>query len=97
MYYCMRLLNAQTAFWRQTGSVADFSFVQKQDRAGRSAVVAEDGVELLGDPDEGCPLGHFLDASGSDVGASRTQSAQDVQHGCVHVTSVGHLKYQRFG
>ena len=39
-------------------------------------------------PDEGGPLGHLLDLPGADVGARGPESAEDVEHGVVHVAAV---------
>lgn len=82
------MVNAQTASRSQTGSVADLAFDLKQDRAGRSAVVAEDGVELLGDPDEGGPAAQLLQLGCPDIGAGGADPAQDVSYCHVHRTFV---------
>lgn len=49
-----------------------------------SAVVAEDSVELLGDPDEGGPAAQLLQLAGPDVGAGGSHPAQDVPYCHLH-------------
>lgn len=49
-----------------------------------SAVVAEDSVELLGDPDEGGPATQLLQFAGPNVGAGGPDSAQDVPYCHLH-------------
>lgn len=79
------MVNAQTASRSQTGSVADLSFHLKQDH---SAVVAEDSVELLGDPDEGGPAAQLLQFACPDIGAGGADPAQDVSYCHIHRTFV---------
>lgn len=51
---------------------------------GLSAVVAEDGVELLRDPDEGGPAAQLLQFARTDVGAGGADPAQDVSYRPLH-------------
>lgn len=56
-----------------------------------SAVIAKDGVELLGDSDEGGPAAQFLQLRCPDVGAGGANPAQDVSYCHVHRTFVKNL------
>lgn len=51
-----------------------------------SAVVAEDGVELLGDPDEGGPATQLLQFTCPDIGAGGANPTQDVSYSHIHGT-----------
>ena len=74
------MINTRAAAGSQGGSVADVRHV----RGGGSAVVAKDGVELLGDSDESRPAAQFLQLAGSNVGAGGANPSQDVSYGLVH-------------
>lgn len=69
---------------RQTGRVGDLV----SDRAGCSAVVAEDSVELLGDPDESRPATQLLQFASTDIGAGGADPSQDVSYRCIDRTFV---------
>lgn len=88
VHLCLHMGNAHTASASQTGSVADLSFHLKQGGAGHSAVVAEDSVELLGDPDEGGPATQLLQFACPDIGAGGADPAQDVPYCLLHRTFV---------
>lgn len=60
----------------------------KQVRAGRSAVVAEHSVELLGDPDESGPAAQLLQFARADVGAGGADPTQDVPYCHINRTFV---------
>ncbi len=49
-------------------------------------------VDLLRHPDEGGALGHLLDLAGANIGAGRPQTAQDVLHRVIDVTSIIDLR-----
>ena len=53
--------------------------------------LAEDLVELLGDPDEGRPLRHLLELGRAHVGAGRPEAAEDIEHGVLDVSAVVYL------
>ncbi len=53
---------------------------------------AVDLVDLLRDPDEGRPFGHFLDLAGANVGAGGPQAAQDILHRVRDVSAIVNLK-----
>lgn len=57
-------------------------------KAGRSAVVPEDGVELLGDSDEGRPAAQLLQLGCTDIRAGGADPSQDVSYGVAHRTFV---------
>ncbi len=65
-----------------------WKFFLKQDRTGHSAVVAEDSVELLGDPDEGGPAAQLLQFACTHIGAGGADAAQDVSYRLLHRTFV---------
>lgn len=60
----------------------------RQVRAGRSAVVAEHSVELLGDPDESGPAAQLLQFARADVGAGGADPTQDVPYCHINRTFV---------
>lgn len=82
------MVNALAASGSQTGSVADLSFNLKPDLAVRLAVVAENSVELLGDPDEGGPAAQLLQFACPDIGAGGADPTQDVSYCNLHWTFV---------
>lgn len=82
------MVNALAASGSQTGSDADLSFNLKPDLAVRLAVVAENSVELLGDPDEGGPAAQLLQFACPDIGAGGADPTQDVSYCNLHWTFV---------
>uniref|UniRef100_A0A3B5RF93 B box-type domain-containing protein n=1 Tax=Xiphophorus maculatus TaxID=8083 RepID=A0A3B5RF93_XIPMA len=63
----------------------------ESEGGGGRLAVPEDGVELLGDPDEGRPAAQLLQLSGSDVGAGGAHASQDVSYRLIHRPFVGNF------
>lgn len=63
----------------------------ESEGGGGRLAVPEDGVELLGDPDEGRPAAQLLQLSCSNVGAGGAHASQDVSYRVIHRPFVGNL------
>ena len=50
--------------------------------------VAKDFIELLSDSDKSGPLWHLFDTSGTNVGTSRPETSQNIQHCGIYITPV---------
>lgn len=57
----------------------------------RLAVIAKDGVQLLGDPDEGGPAAQLLQLGCSHIGAGGSNPTQYISYGDVNGAFVGDL------
>uniref|UniRef100_A0A3B3YNW9 B box-type domain-containing protein n=1 Tax=Poecilia mexicana TaxID=48701 RepID=A0A3B3YNW9_9TELE len=82
-------LSAQLRF--SINKTLESGMESESEGGGRRLAVPEDGVELLGDPDEGRPAAQLLQLSCSNVGAGGADASQDVSYRLVHRPFVGNF------